>query len=239
MRRILVLAILALLGLSSSAFSQIPMAFVTPLYPLVPGATWTYEVEGGEITVKVVGLEKIGNVECYKLETLANGKLSATEHVRVEKDGVYRYAVNGKRPDTPIKFLQLPACNRATWTVDTKSEGQEMKWRLQIGREDVAVKAGYFKQAITVEVITLKIGGTEYPGKFWYVKGIGLVKSEFKLAGFDFNVELKSYEIPKSPDTVVVTPNLLEPCPVIYYCENRPMPVRGCQCRLFQRWRCR
>jgi hypothetical protein len=163
-------------------------------YPLKKDATWTYEVAGGEITVKCVGHDKIGDVDCFKLETTANGKVSATEHVKIDKDGIYRYAVNGIKPDAPIRFLALPADAKTNWSVDTKVQGQDVKGSFTIKKEEVTVPSGTYKDATLVESSGLKIGGMETSIKQWFAPGVGIVKLDFKLGGQDAELKLKKFE---------------------------------------------
>src|SRR5258708_36208667 len=100
---------LSVVGLFVSAVGISAQEKSTPLYPLKMRNTWTYNVAGGKIQVKVDKKVNCGNEDCYLLETSAQGKVSATEHVVVKEDGVYRVGVNGLKADTPIKFLALPA----------------------------------------------------------------------------------------------------------------------------------
>ncbi len=172
---------------------EVPPAGSGEFYPLKKDNTWTYEVSGGEITVKCVGMEKIGDVECYKLETTANGKVSATEHVKVMKDGIYRYAVNGVKPDMPIKFLALPAEDKVAWSIDTKVQGQPITGNFTIKKEDVTVGGTNYK-ATLVESNNLKIGGMETSIKQWFAPDVGIVKLDFKLGGQDAELKLKKFE---------------------------------------------
>jgi opacity protein-like surface antigen len=185
------LAVVAVLASSGAASAQ---EVTNPLYPLKVGAVWTYKVSGGTIQVKVEKTEKIGNDECYKLETSAQGKVAATEDVVVKSDGVYRTAVNGLRPDAAVCFLNT---KETSWKVNTKVQGQEVTGEFTKKEEDVTVPAGVYKGATLVESKDFKIGGMETSIKMWFVKDIGIVKLEFKLGGQDASLELDKYEAPK------------------------------------------
>ncbi len=191
MKRFLGLSIVALFV---SALSLTAQEKSDPLYPLKIGNTWTYKVSGGSIQVKVEKKERFAEKDCYKLETSAQGKVSATEHVVVEADGVYRTGVNGLKPDAPIKFLALPATKGAKWNVNTKVQAQEVSGDFQITEQDVTVPAGTYKGATVVEGPNFKIAGMDTAIKMWFAKEVGLVKLEFKLGGQDATLELEKFE---------------------------------------------
>jgi hypothetical protein len=165
-----------------------------PLYPLKVGSKWTYKAPGGQVEVRVEKKEKIGDEEAYKLETSIQGKVSASEHVVVRDDGVYRVSVNGLKPDAPIKFLARPATKGVKWDVKTKVQGQEVEGTNTIQEVDVTVPKGTYKQATLVDGPNFKIAGLDTSVRCWFVKDIGIVKLEFKLGGQDAVLELESYE---------------------------------------------
>lgn len=191
MKRLLGICVVALFisALSIAAEEQ-----ANPLYPLKVGNTWTYKVSGGSIQVKVEKKEKFADKDCYKLETSAQGKVSATEHVVAETDGVYRTGVNGLKPDAPIKFLANPPTKDFKWTVNTKVQGQEVSGEFKISEEDVTVAAGMYKGATVVSGPSFKIAGMDTSIKMWFAKDVGLVKLEFKLGGQDASLELEKFE---------------------------------------------
>lgn len=191
MKRLLGLSVVALFVTSLSLAAQDTS---TPLYPLKVGAKWTYKVSGGTVEVKVEKKEKFAEKDCFKLETSSQGKVSATEHVTVEADGVYRVGVNGLKADTPIKFLAIPATKGAKWDVKTKVQGQEVEGSFTIKEEDVTVPLGTYKGATLVEASNFKIAGMESAIKCWFAKDVGIVKLQFKLGGQDAELELEKYE---------------------------------------------
>jgi hypothetical protein len=169
----------------------------TPLYPLKVGNTWTYNVSGGKIQVKVEKKENFGGEDCYVLETSAQGKVSATEHVVVKEDGVYRVGVNKLKADTPIKFLALPATKGFKWNVKSKVQGQDVEGDFVIKEENVKVTAGDYQAATLVEGASFKIAGMDTSIKCWYAKDVGIVKLEFKLGGQDATLELDKFDAGK------------------------------------------
>jgi hypothetical protein len=193
MKRIIGLSVTVLLFASLAASAQ---EKTTPYYPLKVGAKWIYKVGGGggTIEVKVDKKEKFGEEESYKLETSSQGKVSASEHVVVRDDGVYRLGVNGLKASTPIKFLALPPAKGFKWQVKSNVQGQEIEGEFQIQEVDIKVPAGEYKGAILVEGNSFKIAGQDTSIKCWFVKEIGIVKLEFKLGGQDASLELEKFE---------------------------------------------
>lgn len=191
MKQLLGLSVVAVL---LTGFTVTAQDKTTPLYPLKVGSKWTYKVPGGQVEVKVEKKEKFGDEESYKLETSSQGKVSASEHVVVKEDGVYRVGVNGLKPDSPIRFLALPATKGTKWEVKTKVQGQEVEGNYVIQEVDVTVPAGTFKGATLVDGVNFKIATLDTTVKCWFVKDIGIVKLEFKLGGQDAVLELEKYE---------------------------------------------
>lgn len=191
MKRLLGLSVFALFV---SAISLTAQEKTDPLYPLKVGNTWTYKVSGGSIVVKVEKKEKFANKDCYKLETSAQGKVSASEHVVVESDGVYRTGVNGLAPTAAIKFLALPAAKGSKWNINTKVQEQDVTGDFSITEEDVTVAAGTYKGATVVSGPNFRIAGMDTTIKMWFAKDVGMVKLEFKLGGQDATLELEKFE---------------------------------------------
>jgi hypothetical protein len=179
------------------AFNLSAQEKTSPLYPLKVGNTWTYNVSGGKIQVKVEKKEMFGGEDCYKLETSAQGKVSATEHVVVKEDGVYRVGVNGLKADTPIKFLALPATKGLKWNVKSKVQGQEVEGEFVVKEENLKVGAVDYSGATLVEGASFKIAGMDTTIRCWYAKDVGIIKLEFKLGGQDATLELEKFDAGK------------------------------------------
>lgn len=194
MKRLIGLSVVALFLTGLSLSAQEKKGTAAELYPLKVGNTWTYKVSGGSIQVKVEKKEMFGGEDAFKLETSAQGKVSATEHIAVKDDGVYRVGVNLLKPDAPIKILPKTPAKGDTWDVKTKVQGQEVEGKFVVKEEDVRVPAGEYKGATLVEGASFKIAGMDTSIKCWYVKDIGIVKLEFKLGGQDATLELEKFE---------------------------------------------
>jgi hypothetical protein len=104
---------------------------------------------------------------------------------------VYRIAVGGRTYDPPVCLLKLPAKPGDTWTTELSGKGQPRKTIYTYrGEEEVEVPAGKFK--------ALKIESEMETGKsvratFWYVAGIGMVKSSTKFGDTERVYALKSF----------------------------------------------
>ena len=161
----------------------------TPYYPLKKDATWTYKVMGNQIIMKVAGGDKEGT----KVETIVNGKAIASEHIQVRDDGVYRVMINGQKPEAPVKFLQLPPKAGASWTVETKIQGQPIKGTFVTSEEEITVLGNKYK-TIKVEGKDFDISNMKTNITYWFAEGVGIVKLSFSLGGMDATLELDKYE---------------------------------------------
>src|SRR4051812_24542641 len=55
----------------------------TPYYPLQIGNTWSYRIGDNRYSLKVAKYEKVGDLNCARLEMVVNGKVVATEDIGV------------------------------------------------------------------------------------------------------------------------------------------------------------
>lgn len=159
-------------------------------YPLKDKTEWTYKVQGGPITVKVNGTEKIKDTQGFKLETSAGGKVSATEVVGITKEGVVRFNVNGLAAETPILILKNDAKKGDSWTVDTKVNGQTIKGTFNVTEEKVTVPAGSY-DTLHVTGKDMEIGSSKTTVEYWFAKDVGIVKLKFSLGSQEAVLELE------------------------------------------------
>lgn len=173
-------------------------------FPMAVGYWWTYRMVENkqEFTVKVIGKEKIGDVMCYKLETIAgNGKVMFIEYYSKppgkvmwhrEKFVMAKQTVDFK----PLRTLILnPLYKGAKWSwkgkgmmdVDIEESAKVTAF------EKVEVPAGKFGTAkIDIKVTQ---GGQEVPKTYWYAPNIGMVKSLMKTTVGDKNAVLIKYNL--------------------------------------------
>ena len=163
---------------ASSALAQQPAG--ADLFPLKVGSKWVYKFGEKEVTVTVVGTEKVGTDDGFKTETKVEGQQPATELFLVKSDGVYRAKVKEDKIDPPFKMISLPAKKDTAWKVDSKVGSQGIKGEFKIIDEKAKVKvpAGEF-EAILVECAECEVAGTKMLIRNWYVPGKGAVKISY------------------------------------------------------------
>ncbi|MDB5312488.1 MAG: hypothetical protein JWO38_6690 [Gemmataceae bacterium] len=193
MRRTLRLVIgAAVILVAGTALAQPPG---TDLFPLKPKSKWVYKLpDGQEVTVVVVGNEKVGTEDCVKLDVIVGGQTKASELYFVKADGVYRAKVKDDKVDPPIKILALPVKKGEAWKIDSKVGTQTVKGEYKITDDKAKVKvaAGDF-EAVLVEAGDIDVAGTKTSLKQWFVAGKGIVKTTFSIQGTESALELKEY----------------------------------------------
>lgn len=183
----------ALILAAGTALAQTPGA---DYFPLKLKSKWVYKVADQEVTVEVVGTEKLNDQNCYKLETKVGGQTKASELYFVKPDGVYRAKVKDDKIEPPVKILALPAKKDATWKVDSKVGSQAVKGEFKVTDDKATIKlpAGDFKDVVVVDGADFDIAGTKTSVKQWFAPGKGIVKITFTIMGTESNLELTKYE---------------------------------------------
>jgi tetratricopeptide (TPR) repeat protein len=174
----------------------------TPFFPLEvgprysTGTLWVYRSSTREPThIRVATRERVGERECYRLETLVNGTVSATERVAVENDGVYRQSQSSTEFSPPVRILALPPKDKEGWEVKSRGGLLVLIGKATTRVEDVTVPAGKYPKAIAVEMKTRRWFG-ETTTTTWYAKGVGPVKIVRVEAGKTTTLELERYAPP-------------------------------------------
>jgi hypothetical protein len=173
-------------------------------FPLQVGNWWSYKMveSGNEFMIKVTGKEKIGDVECFKVETIAsNDKVMFTEYYSKPpgKVLVLRQVFNTANMTAdynPVRhFLNNPLKVGDSWTWKGKGmmdvETEETKKVEKV--ETVEVPAGKFSAA-KVPSTEIK-SGTETKKEYWYADHIGLVKSFTDTGSVKSTVVLVKYNV--------------------------------------------
>lgn len=164
-----------------------------PVFPLAKGAQWEYRSGEQQLTVRVTGYQRAGDLQAAMLETLnRDGTRVGTEHVAVKDDGIYRFTLNNNKVDPPVCFLKLPARKGESWKIEARLEGETIRATLRVGEEDVTVPAGRFK-AITVSTEDGTVNDTPLRFTTWYAEGVGMVKQVIHLNGSEVRLELTKY----------------------------------------------
>lgn len=183
-----------ILLVAGTALAQPPAG--SEYFPLKKGSKWTYKVGDQMVEVVVVGTEKVGDKECWKLETSVSGQVKASELYFVDATGVYRVKVKDDKVEPPVKALELPIAKDKTWAIDSKVASQIVKGTFKIkgDKETVKVPAGEFKDAVLVEGENFEIAGTKATIRQWFVKDKGAVKLVYVISGTEAVLELVKYE---------------------------------------------
>ncbi len=176
------------------------LASATPYYPLQVGNTWYYKIADNKYSLKVAKYEKVGDVECARVEMIVEDQVKVVEDITVTKDGVARVAYDGKRAEPPLVFLKLPFQKDQTWEVNTvvgktdKSPGEKVTGTLKAGEAPkVQVPAGTY-DTITVTSQNLQANGMPLNFTYYFAKGMGMVKQEIDVSGQKVVIELEKFE---------------------------------------------
>jgi hypothetical protein len=167
-------------------------------FPLTVGNTWHYQVDAGNgrkfmILKKIAEVETIDGMPMARLETIANGMVVATEHLRRDGRGIFRHRFNGVEVSPPFCVLRYPPKGDRSWESRTKVGDQELTMRGHEGRtEEVTVPAGKY-QAVT-SVIKTTTNDVEFTTTYWFTADVGVVRESLDRAGQNVNLTLLKFE---------------------------------------------
>jgi hypothetical protein len=179
-------------------------------YPLAKGNKWVYSTDytdDTELVHEVTGSEKVGDVECFIVEhktvsTALGTRMMRKEWLAADGDGTMIHKIQRGRSqmDVAKPFYKIKNSMKKDeeWKGEAKAEENPPQYTIRVEEEaDVEVPAGKYK----AWKVHLKIeSGTRHAaeGTEWYVKNIGVVKSEITIraGGEDFTLvsELKKFE---------------------------------------------
>lgn len=205
------LSLAAILGQPAPASATFPPA--DTFYPLAKGNKWIYNTdysEDTELVHEVVGSEKVGEIECFIVEHKTVSPALGTRMMRKEwlaadEHGTLIHKLQRGRSELevakPFYKVKNTMKKDEEWKGEAKGTENPPQYTIRIEEQvDVEVPAGKY-QAWKVHV---KIeSGTRHAaeGTEWYVRNVGLVKSEITIraAGEDFTLvcELKKFETGK------------------------------------------
>jgi hypothetical protein len=192
------------------------------LFPLEPGMTWTFEshvdsaASRDEIRVlQVTGEVVVGDVECAILEVRTDGRLTGTDWLQSDGDGIRlrRTTLEGSAHDiVPPDFrLRFPARAGASWewTGSLPKIGDVVLRHRGEGPEKVTVPAGTFDafkvvtQALDPKLLkqaeSLSLTGLDVKVEphvtltRWYAHGVGPIREVFETNGVRVTSVLKAF----------------------------------------------
>ncbi len=129
-----------------------------------------------EVKVKVLG---------YQLESRSEDRVQS-ETVAVLEDGLYRCAALGKAITPPVCVLKLPPQPGQSWQVQAMTDGQTVQGTFRCVEENVKE----WKNAIKCFSDDFQIGKQKMKLATWFVPGMGLVKQEVHVGGYDIVMDL-------------------------------------------------
>ena len=163
-------------------------------FPIGKGHKWVYKTDYDEDTLiihEVTASEKVGEAECFVMETRAvnekeeRNRVLRKEWLAASDAGVRIHRILRGRTEmeveSPFFKLKRDLKKDDEWEGEAKASENPAKHHYLVGpEEDIEVPAGKFK-AVKVSV---KIeSGTRHvaEGCEWYAKNVGLVKSEMTI----------------------------------------------------------
>jgi hypothetical protein len=213
MSRLAVAIFLAAQLLASPASARASGRTGDTYYPLAKGHKWVYSTDYSddtELVHEVTATEKVGDIECFIVEHKTVSPALGTRMMRKEwlaadADGILIHKLQRGRSEMDVAkpFYKVKNVMRKDdeWKGDVKASENPPQYTIRVEEEaDVEVPAGKYKAwKIHVKIESGTRHGAE--GTEWYVKNVGLVKSEITIraAGEDFNMvtELKKFETGK------------------------------------------
>lgn len=172
----------------------------SPYFPLEVGAVYNYRAGDAAFQYKVARIEKVGKTKGARIDLVIANRVVSYEHVAVTKDGaVQRLAFEGKELQSPITVLPADLKEGAEWSVDSKVGGEALTGKFVLSKLKEKVKAGGKEyEAVVVAGKDLKANGAPVGLKYYFAKGVGMVKQELEVAGNKVVFELTSYAPPAS-----------------------------------------
>lgn len=193
MRRFGFFLLLLSIGTSAPLVAQDDKKFT---YPMNVGTVWTYRVGENRFEIRLTKMEKVGKVDCARLEMFVDGKARSFEHLGIEGNILARHSFEGKPSTPPVPLLKLPPKAGEKWNVESKLDGQVFKGTLAVSEEPVQVPAGKFT-AVKVSGVDMDLNGQKFNVTYWFVSGVGMVKQVSELAGQKVTFELEKIVLGK------------------------------------------
>lgn len=192
-------------ALGPSGWSQPGAGDKGDYYPLVPGTRWDFRFrivvgkdvkDKGSISEVVAGVETINNIPLVRVEAHVEGKVVATEHLRVTDTGVYRYRTQGAEAKPPLLVLRYPVKTGDSWQYATQVGNESIQGSVQTRFDVVEVPVGKIKCVATD--IDFQVDGKPLKATIWFAEGIGKVKQTLELGdGNQVILELDKFTLGK------------------------------------------
>jgi hypothetical protein len=170
-------------------------------YPLKAGNKWTYQIESDSVAKgsanlinQIAKIEKIDGVSLARLETIAKGKVAATEHLNVTEKGIFRNRYNGTEVSPPICILKFPIKKGSTWKTESKVGDEKLSVSCKSDEDEIEVPAGKFKTVKVVMDAEVAGAGILVSTTYWFAQGVGVVKQHVNINSMQFTLLLEKFE---------------------------------------------
>jgi len=170
-------------------------------YPLKAGNKWTYQIESDSVAKgsaklinQIAKIEKIDGVSLARLETIAKGKVAATEHLNATEKGIFRNRYNGTEVSPPICILKFPIKKGSTWKTESKVGDEKLSVSCKSDEDEIEVPAGKFKTVKVVMDAEVAGAGILVSTTYWFAQGVGIVKQHVNINSMQFTILLEKYE---------------------------------------------
>lgn len=212
MKKISLILVVLFLVCVAAAFCAAAKAKTLPIpdyFPLKVGYWWKYKTveKGYEFTIKIAAIEKIKDIDCYKIETWTKmgdkDNLSFVEYYSKDKDFVlvhklvYPASNMSVEYESARKYLMNPSKSGDKW--DWKGKGMmdiDIEEIYAVEKTDVVKVPAFPKGINTIYVgVAVNQGGTQVKKIYWYADGIGLVKSFTDSGSVQSTAELIQYNL--------------------------------------------
>lgn len=175
-------------------FTQV--SFANDFYPLEDGSLWKYQDSNNKtILKKAVREEKLGYYPSVLLEVSEGKTVLSSEHIGVTNEGVFRFALDGKRFDQGALILKDKPKVGEKWPIILNLDAGKLATEVKVTEEEVAVPFGKFKCFVTTTV-SKDEKGIQYILKNYYAQKVGLVKLTIEKAGKKhYELQLLEYKL--------------------------------------------
>lgn len=173
--------------------------FSNAYYPMTAGSTWTFVVEQGGSFM----MEYSSTIDG---DTIIDGKTYVRAHTTLTSGNSYaRIESNGdvfsvSSPGGPeLKVLKGNPKNGDSWSLDRSVKGTTNYYTFSVGNADTVctVRGRAYNDVVRINMVdSVILMGQKYQvesGRYFFAKGVGLVRSEFDQTAI--TVDLTSYSI--------------------------------------------
>ena len=175
-------------------FTQV--SFANDFYPLEDGSFWKYKDSNNKTIVKkAIREEKLGYYPSVLLEVSDGKTVLSSEHIGITNEGVFRFALDGKRFDQGALLLKDNPKAGDKWPISLTLDTGKIIAEVKVSEEEVSVPFGKFKCFVTTTV-SKDEKGTEYQLKVYHAQKVGVVKMTIEKAGKKhYELELLEFKL--------------------------------------------